>query len=161
MKKKRKLLIILILLLLVIICAVIALWHRRTPKSGDEKPDIEIDSNADEWNGEQPLDQRKQDVKNIAIPGIQSLVFEVNMTKQKVNFYNPEENDCLMQFTLVVDDKELWQSGYCEPGKGYYNIELSEPIEAGTYQAHLHYGCYRQNGDALNSANMEFPLYVQ
>ena len=161
MKQKRKLLIILLLLLLVIICAVIALWHRRKPRSSDANPNLETDSNADEWDGEQPLNSRKQDVKNIAIPGIQSLVFDVNNSKQKVNFYNPEENDCLIQFTLVVDDKELWQSGYCSPGKGYYEIELSEPLEVGEYQAHLHYGCFRENGEALNSANMQFTLYVQ
>lgn len=161
MKRKRIILIVLIILLLLICSVCVWFLTHRQPNQPDSGNSIEADSNADEWNGEQDLNQRKQETRNIAIPGIQSLVFDVNKTNQKVNFYNPEENECLIQFTLVVDEKELWQSGYCEPGKGYYNIDLSEPLEAGTYKAYLHYGCYRQNGDALNSANMEFPLYVQ
>ena len=63
--------------------------------------------------------------------------------------------------SLVVDDQSLWQSGFIEPGKGFYEIELSEPLKDGTYNAYLVYDCFTVDGIKLNSAQVKFTLYVQ
>lgn len=158
MNKKKTVVISLIVLFLIIICAVMAIIFFPRPK-----PDttLEPDSDASAWEGNQELDKPKSEMKQIAIPGIESLVFIEGQKEQKVNFYNPKENDCLIVFSLRLDDAELWRSGYCEPDKGYYSIELNKPLEKGVYDATLLYECYRQDGTPLNSANMQFTLYVQ
>lgn len=156
---KRKHLLILLLLLLLIGSAAIFLYYHQQP---DNKPDNLItDESADNWQGDQELYKPQSEVPMIKIPGITSLVFAPDTVNQKVNFYNPEENDCLFRMTLNVDGKEYWQSGYCAPGKGYYDIKLDEPIEAGTYSAYLLVECFKEDGTALNAANVEFDLEVR
>lgn len=153
--KKRYVIGILVILLFTILQAV-CMW--RNAKSIER---IQPDSNASDWNGEQKLDKRKTEVRQIAIPGIDSLFFKADQKEQKVNFYNPKSNECLMVFVLYVDDREMWRSGYCKPDSGYYTIELNEPLKEGEYDANLMHECYREDGAVLNSANVKFKLYVQ
>lgn len=155
--KKRYVIGILVILLFTILQAV-SMWKWKNAKSIER---IQPDSNASDWNGEQELDKRKTEVRQIAIPGIDSLFFKADQKEQKVNFYNPKSNECLMVFVLYVDDHEMWRSGYCKPDSGYYTIELNEPLKEGEYDASLMHECYREDGAALNSANVKFKLYVQ
>lgn len=154
MKKKRTALIVLFLLLLLVgICIYF--------KSTSDTLPLPADDNASEWNGNQDLNKPATDSPKIGIPGITSLVFNADTTEQKVNFYNPAENDCMFLMSLFVDDKCYWESGYVEPGKGYYDISLSEVIPSGNYNAYLKVQCFKQDGTALNSANVEFNLSVE
>lgn len=152
-KKKITLIIVLLLLLLIGICIYL--------KSTPDTPLLPTDNNASEWSGNQDLNKPATDFPKIGIPGITSLVFNANTTEQKVNFYNPAENDCMFLMSLFVDDKCYWESGYVEPGKGYYDISLSEVIPSGNYSAYLQVQCFKQDGTALNSANVEFNLSVE
>ena len=68
--KNKKILVVLVLLILLSI-ALIALFLRK-PKP---KPSLQPDSNASEWEGKQDLEKRKSEIKQIAIPGFDSLVF--------------------------------------------------------------------------------------
>jgi hypothetical protein len=156
MKRKIKALVVLLAMLYIISPWVILMINKPKPKER-----LQPDSNASEWEGKQDLDKLKTDVKQIAIPGTESLVFTADQKEQKVNFYNPKSNDCLMVFVLFVEDEEVWRSGYCAPGNGYYNIELSKPLEEGEYNARLLHECFKEDGAALNSANVRFKLYVQ
>ena len=97
----------------------------------------------------------------IEIPGFETLVFAKNQKSQKVNFYNPEKNNCLFKMSLFVEDIEYWESGYVSPGKGYYNIELTDKLESGRYDAYLLYNCYKEDGTKLNGAEVQFELIVQ
>ena len=95
--KKRKICIVVVLLLL---CGLIIffLFGR-----SDNKSLLPTDGIAVEWDGEQKLPTGvKTDDKTIKIPGIGSLTFIANQKEQKVNFYNPEENDCLFRMTRCV-----------------------------------------------------------
>ena len=154
MKKKKIALISLLLLLLLI---GICIYFKPTP----DTPLLPADSNASEWTGKQDLNKPPTDFPKIAVPGITSLVFNADTLNQKVNFYNPEENDCLFLMHLFVNDKCYWESGYIEPGKGYYDITLSEAIPVGEYNAYLEVQCFKQDGTTLNSANVEFNLSVE
>lgn len=156
MKKKKTFLIIMFLLLL-LICFVIFFSFGRSP----EKILLPSDENAEEWNGNQNLPNgKKSETNTIKIPGFDSLAFNAGQKEQKVNFYNPKENTCLFRMTLFVDDVQYWQSGYVEPGKGYYNITLDDTLESGDYNAYLLVECFKEEGKALNSAKVEFNMKV-
>ena len=158
MNNKKVFKIVLAIVLLIVLCVFGLIFFLHRPKP---KPELEQDTNAQSWEGNQELEKPKSEIKQIAIPGLESLVFIAGQKEQRVNFYNPKENDCLIVFSLHIDDRELWRSGYCAPDKGYYNIILNEPLEKGTYNASLLHECYKQDGTRLNSANVDFTLIVQ
>lgn len=118
------------------------------------------DKNAEEWKGDQELPQAGKN-EEVLIPGFDSLVCYANQTSQKVNFYNPKENSCLMRMTLYADNQELWKSGYIEPGKGYYDIEFQKPLSAGTYAGVLLVECFLDDGTEGNAAKVEFKMNVE
>lgn len=157
MKKKKKRFLIIMFLLLLLICIIILFSFGRSP----ENILLPSDENAEEWNGKQNLPNgAKSETKTIKIPGFDSLAFTAGQKEQKVNFFNPEENDCLFRMTLFIDDVQYWQSGYVEPGKGYYNITLDDTLEYGDYNAYLFVECFKEEGKALNSAKVEFKMKV-
>ena len=122
--------------------------------------DAENDSNSVKWNGKKETEKVRQDVRYIEIPGISQMVFVAGETSQRVNIHNPESNDCDIVFTLSIDNEAIWKSGKCEPGFGYYDIEIAKYLDEGTYQATLLHECYRGK-EQLNSAKMNVEIIVQ
>ena len=157
MKRKKCLLIICCLLLLLLCSFIIVFFFKGT----GNKILLPKDNSAEEWNGDQKLPSgEKSDEKTIKIPGISSLVFIANQKEQKVNFYNPKENTCLFRMTLYIEENPYWQSGYIDPGKGYYSIALDNVLKSGDYNGYLLIECFKDNGTALNNAKVEFQLKV-
>ena len=157
-KAKIKVLISIIIVLLLLIGAGIYIFLNHETET---PPNIQPDESAVEYAGDKATYHMPNGQKGIAIPGIESLVFQKDTTAQKVNFFNPDGNDCLFLMTLYVDEDEYWHSGYCAAGTGYYDIELNNSLAEGDYSACLNIQCYRQDGTALNGANVEFNLYVR
>lgn len=119
------------------------------------------DQDAEEWDGNQELPQLGKN-EEVIVPGFDFLVCYANQTKQKVNFYNPEENSCLMRMTLYADDQMLWSNnGYLEPGKGYYEIDFLEPLLPGTYDGTLLVECFLADGTKCNSVKVEFTMTME
>lgn len=119
------------------------------------------DQDAEEWNGNQELPQAGGN-EEVIIPGFDSLVCYADQTKQKVNFYNPEENSCLMRMTLYANRQKIWSNdGYLEPGKGYYEIDLSEPLPSGIYDGTLLVECFLGDGTKCNAVKVEFKLQME
>lgn len=146
----------------VVIALLLCLLLKTCGSSTEPTPTLPIDGNAIQWQGNQDLQQVTPEQKGTHIAGFKSLVFTANQTTQQVNFVNPAENvDKLFLMTLFVDDKQLWQSGYCPAGQGYYTIELSEPLKVGSYTGYLEIKVYRTSGEQLNGANVQFDLTVQ
>ena len=112
-------------------------------------------------NGKEIKTYRGGENQEIDVPGFKTLVFRANQTSQKVNFYNPEENECLFKLKLYANDKQLWESGYIQPSDGYYDIEISDPLDVGEYDGKLIYQCYKDDGTQLNSAVVTFKLIVK
>ena len=158
-KTNKRLITIIIILLLLLIGALLYIFifkpHNNT------SPILPEDESAVEWQGEQPPNRLPTGQEGIAIPGFKSLVFIANEKSQKVNFFNPESNDCLFLMTLYVNDSALWKSGYCRAGKGYYNIELNRELTAGEYPAYLKIQCFKNTGAELNGARVDFNLIVK
>lgn len=158
MKKRKKIILILIILLLLILCIFLFFVFGRQEDS--PFPFLKHDDTAQEWEGDQKLPNGKMS-KTIEIPGFQSLNLFASSDTQKVNFHNPESNDCLMRMTLFADDIQLWQSGYIEPGKGFYEIALDEVPEIGNYDGRLQVECFKENGTKLNGAVVNFDLEIK
>lgn len=132
---------------------------------GDEKkPTVDVDDNAEDWKGEKEGYTGKKNTDSIDIPGYGSLTLKANDTEQSVNLNNPEQNTCYFRMTLLLSDgKELWQSGYVEPGKGLYNITLKQALSAGTYEnAVLKYECFAMDEEQtpLNGSEINLTLNV-
>lgn len=157
-KKMRYLLLVLLMLIMLLI-----LLLSRCSDSEVIDNLLLIDELTEEWNGKQNLPGEKGSNEQIEIPGFSSLCFEAGETKQLVNFYNPESNkDILFLMTLFVEESEVWKAnGLCSPGRGYYEINLNEPLDEGKYEAYLLIGCYRDDGTQLNGAKVDFTLTVQ
>lgn len=134
---------------------------RSCHREGNNPSSLPLDSNVVDWNGNQYLPNGSSSAGKICVPGFDSLVFVANKTVQKVNFYNPEVNgDRLFRMTLFIENKEYWKSGYCPSGSGYYEIELSAPIESGEYAGYLKIECFKPDGTQLNGARVTFNLIV-
>lgn len=119
------------------------------------------DNNAVSWQGEQPITKPMVNNKPaIAIPGIKEVTFLAGQKDQKVNFYNPQNNDCYFQMNLYVDNEMIWQSGNVAPGDGYYNIKLNKVLLEGERQGYLLIKCYKKDGTELNSAKVKIKIFI-
>lgn len=158
MNRKR---IIITAIVLVILALIMCLIFKACGQIKD-LPTLPLDGNVVEWNGNQQLPQAVPDVKGIVIPGFNAMTFVANQTTQAVNFYNPGENgDRLFLMSLYISDNLMWQSGYVPAGNGYYEIELSEPLAPGEYQAYLRIEVFTPENVQLNGARVDFDLLVQ
>ena len=156
MKRKKSFLIIICFALLLLFAFIF--FFGRQGKI--DNPLLPIDELAEKWKGNQDLPSGGEN-QEIDVPGFKTLVFRANQTSQKVNFYNPEENECLFKLKLYANDKQLWESGYIQPSDGYYDIEISDSLDNGEYEGKLIYQCYKEDGTQLNSAVVSFKLTVK
>jgi len=124
------------------------------------KPDL--DPNAVDWEGVQPQDTGGV-TQGIAIPGYKSITIDANKTDVKVNFQNPEGNPCYFVISLILDDGTvLYQSKMIEPGKGLYDITLSQALVPGEYSATVKYETYSLSDQTpMNGAEVQIKLIVQ
>lgn len=151
----KKIIILAASVILCIVGVAIALSPR------DSSNLLPVDSLASIWTGKHESIAR-QEGKTICIPGIESLTFCAGTTSQSVNLQNPEINgDRLFLFRLYVEDQPIWESGYCQAGFGYYDIEIEHPLTVGEYPAALQVRCFTPDGTELNGARIQFTLYVE
>ena len=127
----------------------------------DSSMPLPVDPLAAIWNGNQK-NIAQQEGRTICIPGIDSLTFQAGTTSQSVNFQNPAVNgDRLFKFALLLEDESIWESGYCQAGFGYYDIEIEHPLTSGEYPAALQVRCFKPDGTELNGARIQFTIYVE
>lgn len=75
------------------------------------------------------------DPSQIMLPGISQITAQAGETHVEHVLFNPEGNPCYFKFHLVRDDtaEELYTSGLVEPGNAVMEFDLTEPLEAGSY----------------------------
>ena len=154
MKDKFKTILLYILFTIPVICLAICIFL------DNSKVATLIDETATKWTGRQEMEMDNTEPGSIAIPGQTELFFKAGELLQKVNIYNPVENNCNIVFTLTVDGETIWKSGEVQPGYGFYEIQLNKELQTGEYEAELFHECFR-NGTALNSAKMNVKIIVQ
>lgn len=155
---------ILLLLVALILFAVIIgpglLKGKGEPNPTTNLPDLE--QGAVDWTGQQPQDTGGV-TAGIAIPGYKSITVAANQADVKVNFNNPKTNPCYFVISLVLDDGTvLYQSKMVEPGKGIYDITLSQALSPGEYGAAVKYETYSLTDlTPMNGAEVQIALIAK
>lgn len=112
-----------------------------------------------------PQNTAQKDASQISIPGIKELKIQKNSQSAAVDFYNPGSNNCYFEISIILKDsgKEIYKSGTVRPGQHIYEIELTQGLAAGSYDAVLHYDAFTADGNytELNGADVEFKLIAE
>ena len=101
---------------------------------------------------------------SIAIPGYDSFTFQAGSTTQEITLHNPQENTCYFEMSLILEDGTIiWTSDLLEPGMAFTEIELNEPLDAGTYSnVTLRYNCYSlKDQSQLNGAEIKVTIIAE
>ena len=116
-------------------------------------------SNATEVKG---VSQVEKNNGTIDIPGFEKLSFKAGLKKQSVNFFNPKENSCYFQMTLLTEDGNiLWKSEVIEPGESINELQLNKELGQGSFPAILRYDCFSlEDKSALNGAEVKITIDV-
>lgn len=121
-----------------------------------------VDPDAKDWDD--GIETRTEEIEGkMLVPGYSGAKMQSGDTVLKIRIGNPEENTCYLKASIQLEDGTvLYQSGLLEPGKGLEEVELTQTLEAGTYNAVVHYQGYTldENMDELNSCDSAFTLTV-
>lgn len=121
------------------------------------KPEIKFEA-------DQTLNQSVIQSDKISVPGFETWTIDAKETKVTTNFYNPEQNGCYFVISVIIDktDETIYESKYLKPGQHLYEIELLRALEAGKYQATLHYSTYSMTDlTPMNGADVPFEFVVR
>lgn len=123
-----------------------------------------VDADASAWDdGIDSGEQTGEITDNILVPGYSGAEMKAGDMTLNLRIGNPEENTCYLQATLQLEDGTvLFESGLLEPGTGFEQIELTQTLEAGTYEAWVHYQGYSmdEEQELLNGSDSAFTLTV-
>ena len=130
----------------------------------NSRPGLELDDQAVDWRGTLPAANDNNAQEGIRIPGYKQMIVEAGTTDISVNLVNPEGNPCYFVIKIVLTDtgEQIYESKLIEPGKGFYNISITRPLQRGEYKAQIHYEPYDLSTRArLNGAVINFDLLVR
>ena len=155
-----------LILIIVLLLALIGVGIYLIVSQSDKGPAYQgtsgsVDSEAAEWDDN--LSAPSEIEGRILIPGYSGAKMQAGSDMLKLRIGNPSENTCYLQATLMLaDGTVLYESGLIEPGKGFEEVKLLETLEAGTYEAYVHYQGYSMDEDPqiLNSCDSAFTLTV-
>lgn len=161
-KKKRywTLLVLLIVILIAGIAAAVNFSRQKDPETGGN---AYVDADASAWDDGIDTEEPREITENILVPGYSGAEMKAGDTTLSLRIGNPEENTCYLQATLQLEDGTvLYESGLLEPGTGFEQIELNQTLEAGTYEALVHYQGYSMDEERseLNASDSAFTLTV-
>ena len=161
-KKKRywTLLVLLIVILIAGIAAAVYFSRQKDPETGGN---AYVDADASAWDDGIDTEEPREITENILVPGYSGAEMKAGDTTLSLRIGNPEENTCYLQATLQLEDGTvLYESGLLEPGTGFEQIELNQTLEAGTYEALVHYQWYSMDEERseLNASDSAFTLTV-
>ena len=119
-------------------------------------------SNGVVWHGEQQTIRTFKEQDYIQIKGFHDMYFVADQREQKVNFYNPASNDCVMDMSIYVNGELIWHEDNIAPGYGLYNITLINPLASGIYlDCRYVVQCRQLDGQSLNGIDIGFILHVE
>lgn len=161
-KKKRywTLWVLLIVILIAGIAAAVYFSRQKDPETGGN---AYVDADASAWDDGIDTEEPREITENILVPGYSGAEMKAGDTTLSLRIGNPEENTCYLQATLQLEDGTvLYESGLLEPGTGFEQIELNQTLEAGTYEALVHYQGYSMDEERseLNASDSAFTLTV-
>lgn len=154
----------LILIVLGLVCAAVVVGAGCAFLASKPTTPRQQAENAVDWAGAPEDDTgAAQPGNSIAIPGMDVVNFKANETKQTVNLYNPAQNSCFFQISMLLEDgTELYRSDLIAPGKGLYEIELLQTLPEGTYDGSiLKYACFSMDTEHTPLNGAEFTFTIQ
>lgn len=165
--KKQLIIIIIIILLLIAAGVFIGLnwskWFENKDAETTGGSQMEIDSDAGDWNGEELADAGGA-AEGIKIPGYPSITIAKDSKDVTVALLNPEGNPCYFVFELVLKDTDetLYTSKLVPPGQAITNITLSRALSEGEYNATIKISTYSlEDQSPMNGANVETVLIAK
>lgn len=152
--KDKKRIYILLILILSITVGIMAIMNT----VNNSKPN---GYSGIKWNGVRQINNPTEQ-KYIAVSGFADLKFVADSTKQSVNFYNPKENNCLMDLSIVMQNGDvIWQTENIRPDYGLYTINLYSTLKKGEYPACIVARFKTMDGcTKLNSATFKIKIIV-
>ena len=170
-KKTLSLSLIVLLLLIAGVVTLALNWNnwfgdaQSTGPSSSQNGNLDIDENADDWDGEKLPDKTDDaPAAGIKIPGYPSITLPKDQKTVNVALLNPEGNPCYFTFEIVLKDtgESLYKSKLVPPGKAITEITMSKALSAGQYEATIKITTTSlEDGSAMNGANVETVLIVK
>ncbi len=82
--------------------------------------------------------EQQMNNEGLIVPRITELYFSKNQINQMVNIRNPDDNNYLIQYSIIMDDGYfLYQSDLIYPGHKISNIVLRKPLNSGVYSVKI------------------------
>lgn len=131
MKKiNKKLLVVKLLLLITFIFFIVFMYHVNKKNYKED--------NTDQIERIEEIDNQKA-VDDLVNDGMYNIIMngsiECESSVCNVNIKNPEHNKYKSKFTLVVDDKKVYESEWIKTGYELKTIKLNNKLESGRYEA--------------------------
>lgn len=100
----------------------------------------------------------------VVIPGWGGIKLPAGVTEAAASLYNPEANADLYYLTFELRIKEtdevIFSTGLIPPGLYCNKVELTRPLEVGTYEAILHVQPYRMNESLSHTNNADLDVHL-
>lgn len=99
----------------------------------------------------------------ITIPGYDTVPLKEGSDTSKIELVNPETNDCLFQYELILKDSDevLYTSDMLEPGKAIMSQKLNQTLTEGDYPLIIRINTFSLDGkDSYNGSDIETTLHV-
>lgn len=98
---------------------------------------------------------------SITIPAVTGINLKSGQLQQKVDFYNPKENQCYFVISIYLsDDTLIYKSDFLAPTETITEINLLQTLQKGTYKnCRMVYNCYTLDSKAtLNSGDVKIEI---
>lgn len=156
-ERKREKMIIMILLLVILIILILLLFKCCSNRGITPPPSDSTSTTENKTLDFIPAEGEER----ITIPGYKGIYLAAGTNQQKVDFYNPESNNCLFKISLYLsNDYLLFESDLLKPGERLNDITINLKLEKGIYKnCVLVYQCYSMDGKTqLNSSNQTIEI---
>ena len=99
----------------------------------------------------------------ITFPGIRYLRIDADTANVNVNLGNPEDNPCYFVISIILEDGTvIFESDMLLPGENLGDIELSQALASGEYEASIVYEAYDLGDQSqLNSAKVIITIIAE
>lgn len=150
-----------ILLLIVVILVLLLLLKCCNNKSNTPPPSGDTSQTT---STTKPLDfipAVDASPNSITIPAVSGINLKSGQLHQKVDFYNPKENQCYFVISIYLsDDTLIYKSDYLAPAETITEITLLQTLQKGTYRnCRIVYNCYTLDNKAtLNSGDVKIEI---
>lgn len=132
---KKKIVSAAVVLLLLAVVVMLLGWYlqKDPPADSGTQSSLAVESGAEEWSGSL-ADTGQSGMGGTKIPGYDTITFPADSKQVRLTLPNDAENNCYLQYTLLLEGEVLYTSGLIEPGKAVKDLKLNRSLEQGTYQ---------------------------